>query len=237
MSRRNFEECGASHYFAISWKWMLEIKMGTLIVLHDSLLPRYRGFNPLVSALINGDRQIGVTALYAGKDFDTGDIIAQKSAEITYPIRIQRAIDIISDLYSELVNEITAKILAGKELEVYNQDLSLVTYSLWRDEMDYLIDWNRSADYIKRFIDSVGIPYKGASSYIEGTKVRILDSEVVDDVVIINRTPGKILFKRDGYPIVVCGKGLLKILELVDDEHHWDMLRDLKFRVRFMSQM
>src|SRR5713101_10052442 len=46
---------------AISWRWLIGSR--NLIVLHDSLLPKYRGFNPLVSALINGETKIGVTAI------------------------------------------------------------------------------------------------------------------------------------------------------------------------------
>src|SRR5688500_5686603 len=79
--------------FAISWRWL--IKKQNLIILHDSLLPRYRSFNPLVSALINGDTEIGVTAIFANEIYDTGDIIDQDSITINYPIKINKAIEII----------------------------------------------------------------------------------------------------------------------------------------------
>jgi methionyl-tRNA formyltransferase len=48
---------------AISWRWML--KVSNLIVIHDSLLPKYRGFSPLVNMLINGEDTLGVTVLFA----------------------------------------------------------------------------------------------------------------------------------------------------------------------------
>src|SRR5437870_2531640 len=50
---------------AVSWRWLINESATTLIVLHDSLLPKYRGFAPLISALVNGDKEIGVTALFA----------------------------------------------------------------------------------------------------------------------------------------------------------------------------
>src|SRR6218665_1531039 len=61
--------------FAISWRWLIKEDLDKLIVFHDSLLPKYRGFNPLVTALIEGDREIGVTAIQANHEFDKGNII------------------------------------------------------------------------------------------------------------------------------------------------------------------
>ena len=54
-----------------------------LIVFHDSVLPKLRGFNPLVTSLINGYEEIGVTVLYGTEDFDRGEIILQKKVNIT----------------------------------------------------------------------------------------------------------------------------------------------------------
>lgn len=50
----------ADYSIAISWRWMLSIP--NLIVIHDSILPTYRGFAPLVNCLKNGERQIGACA-------------------------------------------------------------------------------------------------------------------------------------------------------------------------------
>ena len=98
------------------------------------------------------------------------------------------------------------------------QDHSLASFSLWRSDDDYTIDWVWSADKIKNFVDSVSFPYFGASSYVESVKVRIMNVEVASDLQIANRTPGKILRIDCGTPIVVCGEGLLKIT----DWHHSD---------------
>ena len=53
--------------FAIGWRWIIR-NSHNLIVLHDSILPKYRGFAPLVNALINGEEELGVTALFASSD-------------------------------------------------------------------------------------------------------------------------------------------------------------------------
>src|SRR5690348_15707693 len=64
-NRTDGYEIRTEYALAVSWRWLVDAGPARLIVFHDSLLPRYRGFNPLVTALINGDNEIGVTALYA----------------------------------------------------------------------------------------------------------------------------------------------------------------------------
>ena len=70
---------------AISWKWLIKSN-SPLIVLHDSILPQYRGFLPLVSQLLDCQKEIGVTAFLASKNYDEGDIIHTSKVKINYPI-------------------------------------------------------------------------------------------------------------------------------------------------------
>ncbi len=65
------------------------------------------------------------------------------------------------------------------------------TYSLWRDEADYRIDWHRDSTYLRRFVDALGVPYRGASTLLGGQLCRVLAAEAAPDVVIENRAPGK----------------------------------------------
>ena len=205
---------------AIGWRWMINIsKQKQLIVLHDSILPLKRGFAPLVQSLISGDGIIGVTALFAGDEYDSGPVIRQMTAEIEYPIKINTAIDIMSRLYVNCA----LSVMGGIQLDSFapqEQNNYYATYSVWRDEDDYEINWNDSAENIKRFIDAVGYPYKGASTHLkdEGiSKIRIFDAEVVSDLSIIDRENhiGKV-FRLDGkakFPVVICGSGLLRITQ------------------------
>jgi len=220
----------------IGWRWLIEQipgKTEALIVFHDSILPKYRGFNPLVSYLINGEKEIGVTALKAVKEFDAGPIIEQKIIKIKYPIKIAEAIDLLSEEYGSLLNAVLNKIAKG-ELKGVEQNQADATYSLWRDEEDYNINWNRSASEIKRFIDAVGYPYNGASTFLNGKKIIIRDSEIQPDVVIENRCPGKVLFKEGSSLVIVCGEGLLKVKEFYSESG--ELIHFKKFRLRFESR-
>lgn len=233
---RERKEHGATttrYAIAVSWRWLIAVDPAELIVLHDSLLPRYRGFAPLVTALINGEPTIGVTALWASQQYDAGDIIAQASTPIAYPLRIQEAIRLTSVLYQQLALPIVQAIADGSPLPRLQQRDTDATYSLWRDDDDYHIDWTRSAEDIRRFVDAVGAPYLGAATMCQGSHARVLEAEVRSDLRIENRTPGKVIAIDDGKPVVVCGTGLLKILDLVEDTSRLSLLPLATFRVRF----
>ena len=217
---------------AIGWRWIIA-SCPNLIVLHDSLLPRYRGFAPLPTALMNGDTEIGVTALRASAEYDRGEIIDQKRLPVEYPLKISEVIDRITGLYVELAVGVARTLLTGLPLQSYPQNEADATYSLWRDEEDYRIDWSQDAAAIKRFIDALGFPYKGACSEMDGVLVRILDAAVEADVTIEQRTPGKIIFVRDQIPTVVCGSGLLRLLDVRDAAGETKLLPLRKFRIRF----
>lgn len=217
---------------AVSWRWMISLKHAKLLVLHDSLLPKYRGFAPLVNALKNGEKYIGVTAIEANDEYDKGKIIMQKAIPVNYPIKIQKAIEQVGRLYAEIVIEILNN-LSKDELKTISQDESKATYSLWLDEEDYFVDWNKSSEEIKRFVDATGYPYNGAKCVVSGNILRIDDVELKPDVYIENRTPGKLIFLDKDCPVVICGKGLLKITNAYYIENLNSIIPFKKFRVRF----
>lgn len=231
--RNNFDEIllnQVSYCIAVSWRWIINSNLDKLIVFHDSILPKYRGFNPLVTALINGDEEIGVTAIFANKEFDRGDILEVEKTIIKYPIKISQAIDIIIVPYQNLLIKVLKKI-ADNSLIGTPQDEVNATYSLWRDEEDYFIDWNLDALVLERTINALGFPYGGARTIMEN-KVIILDEvKFIPDLIIENRTPGKILFLENNQPTIVCKSGLL----IIQRAHYFENGNDVvfnKFRTR-----
>lgn len=221
------------YLLAVSWRWLINVsKEQTLVVFHDSLLPKYRGFSPLVSALINGEQTIGVTALLATDEYDKGQVIKQESVRIIYPITIADAIELIIPCYEKLALSLVGHLIIGKILGS-PQDEAKATYCLWRDDDDYFINWSWDAQRIQRFVDAVGHPYKGAAVLVNKQLLRVRSCEVFPDVQIENRTPGKVLFMQDTCPVVVCGLGLLKIKIMTSDGAQKNLLPLTKFRTRF----
>jgi methionyl-tRNA formyltransferase len=215
----SFSDSNSLYFILMGWRWLVPIQENRqTIVFHDSLLPKYRGFNPLVTALLEGDREIGATALFATEEFDKGEIIAQKVIRIEYPIRINDAISLIAELYLGLLNMVFDLLDKSTHCESFPQNEDDATYSLWRDEEDYKIDWSESSERILRKIHATGFPYKGAFFILNNEKIRILDASLLDDLNIVNRDFGKILFKRNGFPVVVCGKGLLVLTDCRNEE-------------------
>jgi methionyl-tRNA formyltransferase len=226
------EPIESEYCLTIAWRWMLNVPKGCLlIVTHDSILPKYRGFAPLVNMLINHEPLIGVSAIFASDEYDQGPIIAQSGCPVTYPIKIQDAIELENPLFGEIVCDVFQKLRDTGKLESTVQNEDDASYSMWRDEEDYHIDWNQSAEYIQQFIYSVGYPYKGAYTECDREMYRILDCEIYKNVRIENRTPGKLLFMINGCPVIACGSGLLKITRITN-EAGVSILPLKKFRIR-----
>lgn len=203
---------------AIGWRWIINNEIN-LIIFHDSLLPKYRGFAPLVNSLINKEKLGGVTALFADSNYDRGAILAQRRTCFDYPIKIIEAIRQIEPLYFDLVDEIWSCVLAGEKLKGYKQDDHLATYSLWLDHEDYFIDWSWTAEKIQRFIDAVGYPFNGAKAMLKDEVVYFNEVGVLDDVLVEHRERhiGKVILVEQGVPVVICQQGLLVLKEITDE--------------------
>lgn len=206
---------------AIGWRYMLPLTLNRfleddMIIIHDSLLPKYRGFAPIVTAMMCGEERVGATAIFAAEKVDSGDIIIQKSFEIDRSVYIDEVIHKMSGVYTQIVDGILQMMNDGT-LKGIPQDDTEATYSIWRDEQDYLIDWNKNAEQIYTQIRSLGNPYKGAHTYADGEEIRIIKASVEEtDIDLAIRDAGKIWSISSGRPVVVCGKGLLMIEEALD---------------------
>ena len=197
--------------FLVGWQHLLPTVTPSTVVFHDSLLPRYRGFAPTVTALIKGDREIGVTALSAAEAIDEGPIIAQRSVPISYPVKIQTALELQAGLMTEIAADIVEQWQRGELLSTRQQE-NTATFSIWRDDADYEIDWSNSADAIERFVNAVGNPYAGARTTVGGAEtIRVHDVTVLPDMPFEIREAGKIWRLDNGRPIVICGEGMLRV--------------------------
>ena len=198
------------------WQWLTKEVDKRFVVFHDSLLPRLRGFNPTVTALIAGESEVGVTAFSpAGGDpsiADSGPVFGQEKIAVQYPTTIRAVYDELGAAYGRLAERVLRAAASGA-LSFVAQDEGRATYSLWRDDDDYRIDWTMSAERIRRFVDAVGWPYLGAKCNFQGREIRIDRVEVVRDLAFVDRHPGKVWSLAGGVPEVVCGAGMLRILQ------------------------
>ncbi len=219
---------------AVGWNRLIDLSSRKVYVLHDSILPRLRGWNPLVTALQMGHKEIGCSIISATEEIDGGDILVQSTAQIDYPIKIADAYLILKTCIERVIELffLDFEFLISK---AQKQDLSLVTYSLWRDERDYFINWNQSSSEITRFVNSVGFPYEGAACYVGKSKIRILDASIHSSAIFENASPGKIFRINTDNSIIVCsGDGLVRLFNLYNDDQSERILIK-KLRTRLSS--
>jgi methionyl-tRNA formyltransferase len=107
------------------------------------------------------------------------------------------------------------------------------SFCIWRNFDDYFLDWNQPADKLKRTIDAVGYPFAGAMFKYEDTNISVFDSEVVEDVQLIDRENhiGKFWSIENGSPTIVCGTGLLKLTKMIDTRGDEFKFKRLKIRL------
>ncbi|MBU2018852.1 MAG: methionyl-tRNA formyltransferase [Bacteroidetes bacterium] len=145
--------------------WSMPSK-GT-INLHGSLLPQYRGAAPINWAIINGEKETGVTSFFIEKEIDTGKILIQEKIKI---LENQTAGE-IHDLLAELGASVILKTIDGIQtdtLEPIDQatfDLSTIKHAPKIFKEDGQINWNQSAQLIHNFIRGLS-PYPGAYTYL-----------------------------------------------------------------------
>lgn len=220
--------------FYIGWQRIINNITGNEFIIHDSYLPLLSGFCPTVQALINGDKVLSSTMFLPTAKMDSGPIVNKTGIMIEYPIKIFDAIKLVAQNNLNLIKDYFYY-RARKNIKINENDR---TYSCWRDQLDYNIDWTQPADKIQRFIHAVGYPYEGAKTkyyanekYANSLCVRVKDAEYIPGKVSDAKLhAGKPLYFEDEHPVVVCGEGLLKLTHLY--HAHGDFkLKRLKVRL------
>ena len=205
----------AHHCFLVGWQYLAK-EADKLIVFHDSLLPKYRGFAPTVTALINGDTEIGVTALLPDKGIDTGPIIGQKSVQIKPPMFIKEALAIQSKMMGHIAIDVLRKI-ENNNLVGVEQKEQLASYSPWRDEEDYRLDFSLPASTLVRTVLALSSPYEGACFIAENKIVRCFDAQELPEIEFTPRHPGKCWSFLSDSIDVICGSGMIRLANLFDN--------------------
>jgi len=178
------------------------------------MLPELRGWNPLVTALKLGLTETGVTLFRADARPDCGPIINQQVVRLESPMTIANAIEHVQHAIKMILIDLMERV-SGEGYELMPQDERNATYSLWRDDLDYFIDWQQDAASVERHVMASGSPYGGARSVTMGHTVAVNQVRVVsEDWKIANRTVGKAVDLDDQGPLVICGKGMLRLVDM-----------------------
>ncbi len=190
-------------------KELLDIPTYGCINVHTSLLPKYRGASPIQYAIIDGEKETGVTIMHMDVGLDTGDIILQKKIQIQADETAGSLHDKLADLGALALIEALGDIEAGKAKRI-EQDDSKATYVKILDKKMGEIDFTKSAVQIERMIRGLN-PWPSAYTFLDGKSLKIWKAEAIEGE---SGESGKIVdVKKDGI-FVMTGKGLLIIKEL-----------------------
>lgn len=199
---------------SINYLFILEadiLKRATLAInFHGSLLPKYRGRTPHVWAIINGEKECGITAHLMNTECDDGDIVKQVHVAISDDDTGADILKKYNDIYPSLVQDIVAKIESGS-IDAQKQDITKATYFGKRTPEDGQINWNWQKERIQNWVRAQAEPYPGAFSFVNGEKV-IINKIVYSDLGFTCDMPnGMVIGCVDYKPIVKTPNGAVML--------------------------
>ncbi|MEW1699241.1 methionyl-tRNA formyltransferase [Streptomyces sp. NPDC091278] len=174
---------------------------GTLNI-HDSLLPKYAGFSPLIWALINGETEVGVTAHMMDEVLDAGDIVQQRSVAVgptdTTTDLFHKTVDLIAPVTVEALD-----LIASGRAEFRKQDRTQASFFHKRAEEDIRIDWSWPAETLERLVRAQSAPYPSAFTFHRGKRLEVLSAVVSEG--LYGGTPGRIFYREGDGVVIVAG--------------------------------
>ncbi|ATH60358.1 MULTISPECIES: methionyl-tRNA formyltransferase [Staphylococcus] len=174
-------------------------KLGAINV-HASLLPKYRGGAPIHQAIIDGEKQTGISIMYMVKKLDAGNIISQQAIDIEVQDDVGSMHDKLSFLGADLLKETLPSIINGTNDSIAQNDDEATFASNIRRE-DEKIDWSMSAEAIYNQIRGLS-PWPVAHTIMDGENLKIYASRIEKDK---NGEPGTIIETTKKAIIVATG--------------------------------
>lgn len=185
------------------------------INVHSSLLPKYRGSAPINWAILNGEKETGVSIQYMAEGVDTGDVIASVSTLISNEENAQELYDRLALLGADLLKVAMSEIELGTVRRI-PQDHAKASHAPMLSKELSPIDWSRSAHQIHDQVRGL-YPWPSAVTELDGIRCKILRTTVLcaDST---GKDPGTFIQADKRGLKIACGEGtVIEILELQPD--------------------
>ncbi len=184
------------------------------INVHSSLLPKYRGAAPINWAILNGDKESGVTIMHMATELDAGDIIARTATPIDPNETVEALHDRLADLGARLLVDTVEKIADGTAVRI-PQDASQVTFAPMLSRELSPMDWDRTARELHDQVRGL-IPWPAAVTELGGVRCKVFSTLVCGQTTADE--PGTVLQADKKGLKIACGGGtVLEICELQPD--------------------
>lgn len=199
---------------------LLDIPRLGCVNIHASLLPRLRGAAPIQWAVINGDKETGITLMQMDAGLDTGDILFQEKIPIGPAETGESLYEKLAKLGGEMIVRHLPAIAAGQVTPVPQDDERSSYAPMLRKEMGQ-IRWSQPADVIERTLRGM-LPWPGAYTMLDGhvlkvwraEKRQLSDPPVREMAAGREAVPGEVLGSDKKALYVMTGEGALALLEV-----------------------
>ncbi|MDQ6762894.1 MAG: methionyl-tRNA formyltransferase [Bacteroidota bacterium] len=191
--------------------------LGT-VNLHASLLPQYRGAAPINWAIINGEKQTGVTTFKLKHEIDTGDILLQEKINIGDTETAGELYDRMKETGAKLLLQTVNEISGGKLKETNQEELQqnkgaspklLHAPKITAETGE--IDWNKNVNEIYNVIRGLS-PYPAAFTFLKDKKLKIFTS--AKEQINSDEKPGKVMSDNKSFLKFSCNDGYISVKEL-----------------------
>ncbi len=187
---------------------ILDIAPHGALNIHASLLPRWRGAAPIQRALLEGDRETGVSIMRMDAGLDTGPVLAQHSVPIDEDDDAGTLHEKLAALGAEMMVATLSSLQDGR-IQALPQLPAGATYARKIQKEETRLDWSRPAVELARAVRAFR-PSPGAFSLVEGEPLKIWRAAACDD----RGAPGTVLRIEGDAIVVACGQGALDVTEL-----------------------
>lgn len=184
------------------------------INVHVSLLPKYRGAAPMQRAVMEGEKETGVTIMYMDEGLDTGDIITTESFPLTEDDDFETVHDRSAEIGARLLSEVVDKLSSGKATRT-KQDDTLATYAKKVEKEDCRVDFALDAKVVSARVRGV-TPIPGAFCYLNGKMLKISKVKASEG----EGKPGEVIeldASGEGSIKIACGRGALTVKAVIPE--------------------
>jgi len=200
-------------YGQILSRTLLELPRFGCLNVHASLLPKYRGAAPIQWAILNDERETGVTLMKMDEGLDTGDLLAAQSTPITPGDSAQTLHERLARIGAGLLVKTIPEYLTGN-IVPRKQPQAGASYARKITKEDGRLDWTQPARSLWNRVRAL-VPWPGTYAFLSAepkpTLLKIWQAEVADRS---SGSPGEVLESSRSGIVVACGERALRILSL-----------------------
>lgn len=173
---------------------------------HGSLLPKWRGAAPIQTAILNGDRETGITIMKMDAGVDTGPIFRQESIEILSVDTSESLSEKLSMLGANLLVEVLKDYFDGKVVATPQSELG-ATYAPRIQKEDGLLDFSKTAFELDCQVRAY-YPWPGCYLEVNDDRIKVHQVTILDDLELASGERSIL----NGYPVVGTNNGSLQLI-------------------------